>query len=181
MIRLDFSELSIFERTRRWLAAVLPLAAEPAPAALLGAILLLGAVCIIETSRWEAATQRARALERGAVETAARLAAVEKRARALGAAQRRLVEALALRRANAQRAGEIAAIGNALPQTLALTTIRADSRSLQVEGRTRSVSDVQAALDSLRHIAMAAATELVELHREERTDSVVSFTLEVRR
>ena len=165
---MNFLEPSALDRIGIW-ARRLP-RAWAAALAVLTMLAALQSARLLETERSAAELRTARD---GVV---TRLKDVERRASDLRTRVTLLRAALDVRRATARRAAEIAAIGNALPQMVALTAVRQNGDAWQIEGRGPQLSDVRTALVRLE--VGRVRSRILDVRRDVRGD-VVSFELEL--
>jgi Tfp pilus assembly protein PilN len=103
----------------------------------------------------------------------ARARAVEREVARLRALAERVA---AIRHAGAQRASEIAALGNRLPPDTSLTSLRVDRTALALEGRGERIEAVAAALTGLAGLPPYAGARLLSV-REDPTGHGVTYAL----
>ena len=82
----------------------------------------------------------------------------------------------AIRRSGAQRASEIAALGNRLPSDAWLTSVRADRTALALEGRGERIETVAAALTGLARLPPYTGARLLSV-REDPVGRGVTYAL----
>ncbi|HYW54845.1 MAG TPA: hypothetical protein VE826_12815 [Dongiaceae bacterium] len=148
-----------------------------APLAVLACSLALVAVL------WTVQHVRLLAAERDGAEYARRLATAQ-----AGFARMRTVErdvarlralterVAAVRRSGAQRAGEIAALGNRLPPDAWLTSLRADRIALTLEGHGARIGTVGTAIAGLAHLPPYTGVRLLSV-REDSARSGVTYAI----
>lgn len=88
----------------------------------------------------------------------------------------------AIRRTGADRAAEIAALGDRLPAEAWLTALHTDRSALMLEGRSARLSTVGSAISALARLPAYGAARLVAIHADPRRPGVTySIALESRR
>ena len=181
MIRIDFSNssrgLAFWETLRGVCANDL----RPLSGVLVLSAALLATICVVEKLRWHEAEVRTKTLESRAAAATREVAALEARVASIGTLERALAGALRIRQSNIQRAKEIVAIGNALPDGVALTTLRETGNGWQIQGRCRHWGEVAESLERIRRLPPSPPAKLVEANRDEHQSTVISFELEVGR
>ena len=81
-----------------------------------------------------------------------------------------------VRRSGAQRAGEIAALGNRLPPDAWLTSLRADRIALTLEGHGARIGTVGTAIAGLAHLPPYTGVRLLSV-REDSARSGVTYAI----
>ena len=146
------------------------------PPSSLAMVLVLGTLAAVQGYRLATAEAREERARMGYEALAARVRDFETRAAAVRARIGILRDALDLRRTAAHRAAEIARIGNALPELVALTALRETGEALEIEGRGPRLETIRKAL--MRLDRASTHGELVDMRRDAQ-GQVVSFQLRI--
>jgi Tfp pilus assembly protein PilN len=153
------------------------------------AVLACAAALALLATLWGVETARLRAAESVGAGYAEQLGAVAldvARVRALERDVQHLRElndhVAAIQRSGTLRAGEIAALGNRLPEDVWLTSLHADRTALMLEGRSARLSTVGTTISQLVRLPAYGAARLVAIHEDPRRAGVTyAIALEGRR
>jgi Tfp pilus assembly protein PilN len=155
---------------------------RPALVACAASLALMGALWAVEASRLRAAelagAASAERLAAGAADVS-RAQLVARDVQRLRDLHERIT---AIRRTGADRAAEIAALGDHLPAEAWLTALHADRAAMMLEGRSARLSTVGTAISALARLPAYGAARLVAIHADSRRPGVTySIALEARR
>ncbi len=151
------------------------------PVMTLGALVLVLAslsLALVDAGRLRAQDLRIATAQARFDATARDVASLQRRAQRVSDQRRALDHALTLRRSNLLRAREVAVIGNALPEDLALNSLEQTPAGWVIAGRTRVARDVALAVERLVALGQGGV-ELTKFQRAEHETDTIAFEIVV--
>lgn len=175
MIGVDFRNPGALERLQHLIAGTLEQSRR-----VRASLFLMSALIVfvgIEAIRLFAALHAVHELEFRRDLSMEHLRAMQTRVRTIEERRQSLLAGLRLRRSNAELATRVAELADLLAPTIAVTSLRGLANGIDVEGRGTSLADIRASLARLQ--AKLDAPAAFEVHREDGSQGVISFHLEI--